>query len=62
MRKEKWVVYGEYGGSFTNLDDACKCAKVASKEEGESSVVLIQEGCSYIDYRNGKKVYDGWNK
>ena len=60
MRKEKWAVYGEYGGYFTNLKDACKCAKQASEEDGASSVWLIANGCSYIDYENGKKVRDGW--
>lgn len=62
MRKDKWVVYGEYGDSFTNLKDACECAKVASEECGEASVILIKDGCSYIDYENGKKVYDGWKR
>lgn len=60
MRKDKWIVYGEYGGSFTNLKDACKCAKIASIQNGEASVVLIQDGCSYIDYKNGKITYNGW--
>lgn len=60
MRKEKWTVYGEYGGSFTNLKDACKCARQASEYDGTASVVLIKDGCSYIDYEHGKKVRDGW--
>lgn len=33
MKKDKWIVYGEYGGSFTNLSEARKCAKLASIEE-----------------------------
>lgn len=60
MRKDKWAVYGEYGGYFTNLKEACKCAKEASKIEGSSSVWLIEDGCIYIGYKNGKKVFDGW--
>ena len=46
MRKDKWVVYGEYGGSFTNLTNVCKCARLASIQEGNASVVLIEDGCS----------------
>jgi len=63
MAKEKWAVYGEYGGAFTTLCAAKKCAKEASTYEDnnyESSVYLIEEGCSYIDYRNGKLIRDGW--
>ena len=60
MRKDKWCVYGEYGGTFTNLKDACECAKQASIEEGQAMVWLIADGCNYIEYENGKKVYDGW--
>ena len=43
-----------------NLKDACNCAKSASMEQGEASVVLIKDGCGYIDYENGKVVYNGW--
>lgn len=59
----KWEVYGEYGGQFTNLDDAKRCAKFASTtaEYGyEASIWNIQDGMCYIDYENGKCVRDGW--
>lgn len=62
-RKEKWAVYGEYGGSFTNLKDAKLCAKEASKTEEydyECCIWLIEDGCNYIDYENGKLIRDGW--
>lgn len=63
-RKEKWAVYGEYGGSFTNLKDAKRCAREAStlEEEKRSEVWLIEDGCHYIEYENGKLVRDGWTK
>ena len=60
MRKDKWVVYGSFGGYFTNLKDACKCAKNASIEEVQAYVTLIKDACNYIEYENGKKVFDGW--
>ena len=60
MRKYKWAVYGEYGGCFTNLKEACACAKFASVEAGCAYVTLIEDGCNYIGYENGKKVFDGW--
>lgn len=61
-RKEKWQVYGEYGGTFTNLKDASRCAKAASElqEDKCSEVWLIEDGCYYIKYQNGKLAYDGW--
>lgn len=60
MRKERWQVYGEFGGRFTTLKEACSCAKEASTYAGLTSVVLIEDGCIYFEYENGKKVYDGW--
>lgn len=63
MRANKWCVYGEYGGYFTNLKEAKKCAKEASIYTGGSSTVwLIENGCWYIEYTNGKLTYDGWRK
>ena len=66
MRKNKWTVYGEYGGSFTNLKAACECAKAFSLiedyKDDEICVWLIEEGSWYIAYKNGKKVFDGWKK
>ena len=61
-RKDKFQVYGEYGGSFTNMDFAKACAKEASKleETKEASVYLISDGCSYVDYVDGKLKRDGW--
>lgn len=62
-RKEKWAVYGEFGGQFTNLKDAKKCAKEASetKEHGyEAEVWLLENGYHYIEYKNGKCIRDGW--
>lgn len=61
-RKDKWAVYGEYGGTFTNLKDAKRCAREASKieEDKESEVWLISDGCHYIEYKDGKLVRDGW--
>jgi len=66
-RKPKWVVYGPYGGEFTNLDDAKRTAKESSKYEDselpyEASVYLIEDGSSYIDYKHGKLVRDGWRR
>lgn len=63
-RKEKWQVYGEHGGTFTNLKDAKKCAKEAStlEDRKSSEIWLIEDGCNYIEYHNGKLVRDGWTK
>ncbi len=60
MAEDKYVVYGEYGDTFSRLVDARRCAKEVSKICGESSVWLIADGCNYIDYVNGKVVRDGW--
>ena len=63
VREEKWAVYGEYGGYFTNLKDAKQCAREASKtpeHDYEANVALIENGAYYIDYKNGKCVRDGW--
>jgi len=65
-RKDKWCVYGEYGGYFTNLKDAKQCAKESSTMtdscgySGEGLVWLVEDGCNYIEYKNGKLVRDGW--
>ena len=59
-RKDKWAVYGEYGDTFTNLRDAKRCAKESSRLGGEGAVYLIEDGCHYIEYENGKLVRDGW--
>lgn len=62
-RKMKWWVYGEYGGQFTNLKDAKVCAREASKtaeHDYMAEVWLIEDGCHYIDYENGKCIRDGW--
>lgn len=62
-RKEKWAVYGEYGGYFTNLKEARRCAKEASKtpeHDYEANITLIEDGGIYIDYQNGKCTRDGW--
>lgn len=62
VRREKWAVYGEYGGRFTNLKDAKACARQASRYEAdrESEVRLEDNGCYYFKYEDGKLVYDGW--
>lgn len=63
-RKEKWIVYGEYGGSFTNLADARICAREYSKSElnEEISIWNDEDGMYYINYLNGKCIRDGWNR
>lgn len=62
VRRDKWVVYGEYGGIFTNLKEAWKCAKEVSKlcPDEEIDVWLLDDGCSYLTYMNGKCIRDGW--
>lgn len=62
QRRDKWAVYGEYGGMFTNLGDACQCAKEASllTPGEEVEVWLLDDGCNYITYMNGKCIRDGW--
>ena len=60
MRQDKYAVYGEYGGYFTNMREARACAREASKLEGSSEVWLIEDGCCYIEYENGKVTRDGW--
>ena len=60
QRKDKWVVYGEYAWTFTNLKDAKRCAKEESINQGYADVTLIEDGCHYIDYENGKCIRDGW--
>jgi len=57
----RWKVFGEYGGSFTNLKDAKKCAQTASSySNDEVSVYNTEDGSYYIDYKNGKCIRDGW--
>ena len=63
MRQDKYAVYGECGGSFTNLKEAKQAARFAStlEENGYAAEVwLIDDGCSYIEYENGKMIRDGW--
>ena len=65
LMKEKWEVYGEYGGRFSNLDDAKVCAKEASKtreHDYHATIWNIQDGMNYIDYEHGKCVRDGWTR
>lgn len=47
-RKDKWAVYGEYGGTFTNLKDAKRCAKESSRIGGRGAIYLIEDGCHFI--------------
>ena len=60
--KDRWAVWGEYGGTFTNLKDAKECAKEAStlEDDKEASVYRLEDGCYYIDYVDGKMTRDGW--
>ena len=63
MRREKWIVYGVYGDSFTNLKDAKRCAKEASttpEHDYEADIWNLDDGLCYIEYQNGKCVRDGW--
>ena len=61
MRKAKWLVYGEYPFEFTNLKDAKAYAKeYTSLNNTTTEVWLIEEGCWYLKYENGKCIYDGW--
>lgn len=65
QRKDKWEVCGEFGGTFTNLKDAKKCAREASttpEHDYASEIWLIEEYVNYIDYEHGKLVRDGWTK
>lgn len=59
--KSTWEVYGEYGGTFSRLDDAKKCAQFASTtSEYDFRSSVWKDGSCYIDYENGKLVRDGW--
>lgn len=62
QRRDKWAVYGEHGGTFTNLREACSCAKEYSKicPDEEIDVWLLDDGCNYLTYLNGKCIRDGW--
>ena len=58
-----WRVFGSYGGIFSNLKDAKRCAREVStyeEENYEASVYRQNDGCYYIDYKNGRLVRDGW--
>ena len=57
-----WDVYGEYGGSFSRLEDAKKCAQFASTTpEYDYKAEVWKDGSCYIDYENGKLVRDEWS-
>ena len=62
QRRMKWAVYGEYGDQFTNLREACRCAKEYSKicPDEEIDVWLLDDGCNYLTYKNGECIRDGW--
>lgn len=62
--KDRWAVYGEYGGYFTNLKDARLCAKEYSKTcpDEKISIYNLEDGFYYIDYLNGKCIRDGWTR
>ena len=65
VRKDKWAVCGELGGTFTNLADARKCAKEASKSKEHAYIAwveLIEDGCNYFTYECGKLIRDGWTR
>lgn len=56
-----WDVYGEYGGSFSRLEEAKKCAQFASTtSDYDYKAAIWKDGTCYIDYENGKLVRDGW--
>lgn len=61
-RRDKWAVYGEYGGTFTNLKEAWACAKEYSKicPDEEIDIWLLDDSCNYFTYLNGKCIRDGW--
>ena len=62
-KHDKWAVFGEYGGYFSNLKHAKQCAREASKTEEydyEASIYNMHDGLYYIDYKNGKCVRDCW--
>lgn len=56
-----WEVYGEYGGTFSRLEDAKKCAQSASTTpEYDFQASVWKDGTCYIDYENGRLSRDGW--
>lgn len=64
-KKYRWFVGGQYGGEFTNLKDAKKCAREASKTPEynyKSTIRYLDDGCYYLDFENGKCVRDGWTR
>ena len=65
--RDRWQVYGEYGGTFRRLADAKACAKEASQYEndfGEKKAMVwrIDDGCNYFTYEDGKLTRDGWTR
>ena len=61
----RWAVYGEFGGYFTNLSDAKKCAKFASttdEHDHEAEIYFLADGSWYFEYKNGRCTYDGWTR
>ena len=64
MFRDKWNVDGEYGGAFSNLDEAKLCAREASKTEEydySASIMNMDDGMYYFDYEHGRCVRDGWS-
>lgn len=57
--RHKYVVYGEYGGEFTNYEDAMRCAREASKtpEHNYRAEIWIEDlGTWYDMYDHGKLI------
>lgn len=60
---KKWFVGGQYGGEFSNLKDAKKCAREASKtpEYNFKAKIMHRVNCHcYFEYENGKCILDEW--
>lgn len=62
--KVKWEVPGQFGGTYTNVNNAKWYAKEASKlnADKKSAVYMIEDGLCYIEYEDGKCVKDIWTK
>jgi len=63
IREEKWSVSGQYGGRYTNLQEAKKAAKFASTTLEYNYIAwveLIADGCNYFTYERGKCTRNGW--
>lgn len=57
--RHTYVVYGEYGGTFTRYSDALKCAREASKTEEYNfcAEIWIEDCGVWFDrYENGKLI------